>query len=167
MLVEDNEDVPFDALLYSVGECNYGSRVTDDHDRRLLIALLRRCCCPTTILPPSATPSIAAFSNATSFNSGWSERNSASAAAAATATPSSVASGSTPGSRTTAGEEGGGEGQTRLGFSLSDSGGYRVPWGPAQCDEYAAFIKTLPATTLPDALGLHDNADISRDMVCV
>ena len=40
MMIENFTYIPFKALIYLTGECNYGGRVTDDWDRRVLMTLL-------------------------------------------------------------------------------------------------------------------------------
>ena len=42
MFLLENDKVPFGALRYTVGECNYGGRVTDDKDRICLNTILDR-----------------------------------------------------------------------------------------------------------------------------
>ncbi|KAJ1569497.1 Dynein heavy chain 1, axonemal [Cladochytrium tenue] len=40
MFLEEYQDIPFKVLKYTVGEINYGGRVTDDWDRRLIMNIL-------------------------------------------------------------------------------------------------------------------------------
>ena len=40
----EQEEVPWDALLFITGHINYGVRVTDDNDRRCLISALSKYC---------------------------------------------------------------------------------------------------------------------------
>lgn len=49
LMVDTFDEVPFRALNYLTGECNYGGRVTDDWDRRALTTILRDFYNPSTL----------------------------------------------------------------------------------------------------------------------
>jgi len=100
MYIDDNEAIPYDALKYATGECNYGGRVTDDKDRRLL----------NTILDLLYTPEI-----------------------------------------------------NEEGYKFTASGLYHSDSTLGTREETINYINDLPIVALPEAFGLHGNADISKD----
>lgn len=44
LFLENNDDIPWEALLFVTGHINYGGRVTDDQDRRCLMTILEKFC---------------------------------------------------------------------------------------------------------------------------
>ncbi|KAL2642111.1 hypothetical protein R1flu_009698 [Riccia fluitans] len=98
-LIDYPESVPFKALLYLTGECNYGGRVTDAQDRRTL----------NVILATIYTPRI-----------------------------------------------------LNEDYWLSRSGIYYAP-SDGNYDHYVEHIKQFPLIATPEAFGLHDNADMTKD----
>lgn len=49
MYVNEFDEIPFEAVTYLTGECNYGGRVTDDWDRRTMNTILSIFCCPSVV----------------------------------------------------------------------------------------------------------------------
>ena len=97
---KSGEELPFAALKYTIGECNYGGRVTDDKDRRLLSTLL------DLIYDDKIVD-----------------------------------------------QE----------FNLSSSGVYRIPTN-STLQAYVEYVEALPTIPKPEVFGLHDNADITKDL---
>ena len=52
MYINEYADIPFDAITYMTGQCNYGGRVTDDWDRRTLVNILSNFYTDTIISDP-------------------------------------------------------------------------------------------------------------------
>ena len=95
------QDVPYSALQYLTGQCNYGGRVTDDKDRRTLMSLLTKFYSENIHTPELA---------------------------------------------------------------LAPSKAWQTPPDSTQTyDDYLSFIDSLPAVALPEAFGLHSNANLSKD----
>ncbi|KAM9785999.1 dynein axonemal heavy chain 12-like [Neosynchiropus ocellatus] len=101
LFVNEYDEVPFEAISYLTGECNYGGRVTDDWDRRLLLTMLANFYNQDVIEKPR--------------------------------------------------------------YMFSPSGDYYAPPKTAY-DDYVKFIKGLPLAQLPEVFGMHENADISKDI---
>ena len=93
-------EIPFSTLVYTCGECNYGGKVTDAHDRHTLMV----------ILSDFYTPDILSDT-----------------------------------------------------YKFSESGVYFAP-EHSEHDGYLEYISTLPILPAPEAFGMHENADINKDL---
>ena len=51
MFLDDQDDIPWDAMLYTTGQINYGGRVTDSWDKTCLMAILRKFYAPEILEP--------------------------------------------------------------------------------------------------------------------
>ncbi|KAJ3328189.1 Dynein heavy chain 7, axonemal [Blyttiomyces sp. JEL0837] len=98
--LNEYDEVPWKALSYLAGECNYGGRVTDDQDRRTLMSLLSIFYTEDILLDS---------------------------------------------------------------YKLSPSGTYFAP-PKGSYDSYLLYIKSLPMTPHPEVFGMHENADITKDL---
>ena len=101
VFLNEYESIPFDTLRYTCGECNYGGKVTDGHDRVTLMTILDDYYTDRLVLDP--------------------------------------------------------------GYTSSPSGLYK-PLPDGKHEDYLAYIRGLPLLAGPEAFGLHDNADISKDL---
>ncbi|KAJ3276290.1 Dynein heavy chain 3, axonemal [Terramyces sp. JEL0728] len=98
--LNEYDEVPWKALGYLAGECNYGGRVTDDRDRRTLMAILSLVY-TQEILDDE--------------------------------------------------------------YKLSPSGTYFAP-KKGNYESYLKYIKSLPLIQSPEVFGMHENADIAKDL---
>lgn len=92
--------MPWKALSYLAGECNYGGRVTDNRDRSTLMAVLSLCYTPKIVDDD---------------------------------------------------------------YKISPSGIYYAP-KKGSYESYLKYLKSLPLIQSPEAFGMHENADISKDL---
>ncbi|KAG2490029.1 hypothetical protein HYH03_011494 [Edaphochlamys debaryana] len=100
MFLDEYPDIPYDTLAYTCGECNYGGKVTDSHDRHTLM----------TVLSTYYTPRI-----------------------------------------------------HEQGYKFSVSGTYYPP-AYSSYKGYMEYINSLPLIAQPEVFGLHENADITKDL---
>jgi len=101
MFLDEYPEIPYATLSYTAGECNYGGKVTDAHDRHTLMTVL-----------------------ATYYNPGLVDDQ---------------------------------------GYKFSPSGLYYAP-ASASYKQYLEYINSLPLVNAPEVFGLHDNADITKDL---
>ncbi|KAJ8968033.1 hypothetical protein NQ317_017170 [Molorchus minor] len=154
MFLTDYLDVPYDAITYLTGECNYGGRVTDDKDRRLL----------NSVLSTFYTPEVVSKPNYSIWNIALNKKN----------TPNLLMVPCQSGKLTTyhfinsfwifslhipliaiIGHQ-------KVRYCFSPSGVYYVPLDTTY-EGCLAYVRSLPLNPQPEVFGLHENADISKD----
>ena len=102
IFMDEYDVVPYDALQYLTGQCNYGGRVTDDWDRRCLVSILENAYCPGVV------------------------------------------------------EE--------AKYHFSGDASYYVP-APNGYQSYLDFLEELPVIQPPEIFGMHENVDITKEMM--
>ncbi|GFR46074.1 hypothetical protein Agub_g7539 [Astrephomene gubernaculifera] len=182
--------LPYAALRYAIGECNYGGRVTDDRDRQLLSTLLRRLVSPevaerpgNVLLATSQPSSTDNFDGGGANGNGYSDGFSFNPVGGG-----SISFRERRGSVESRGSRGSGEGggggvgppapaidatEAAQAAAMSSSAvsrvaatsvGVCVPPDEGGVQGYTSYISSLPSSVLPEVFGLHLNADIAKDL---
>jgi dynein heavy chain len=51
MFLDEQDEIPWEAMIYTTGNINYGGRVTDDWDRICLMSILKKFYLPEILEP--------------------------------------------------------------------------------------------------------------------
>lgn len=149
MFLDEYPEIPYDTLRYTCGESNYGGKVTDAHDRHTLMTILDDYYTDRILDVSNQIRSLEARRDTGSLTPWFSVGFTASAWNA-----KSIEWLADRPARSWPPQD---------SYKLSPSGIYFAP-KMTSFDGYLEYINSLPLIAQPEVFGLHENADITKDL---